>query len=244
MLGFPEDYKVDGFISYGSWSSEKEFSNFKKNIESLKIKCETKLLPGFCSDILEVKNEDKIYWFATIYGSTKLSEYLHVACLFGSNKNIHIGSCGGLNPEANSSDLIIPTWSYGDESSTRMYDRSNKDHKFYSDVHLNKLIESKISTGNKIWNGPIMTCQSMLAETLEDVQSWSKEGYYGVEMETATFFSISNHFNVPCSALIYISDNLIKGQTVGDEEHQKEKDKRGNIKDEVYKAGILSMVKI
>ncbi len=82
----------------------------------------------------------------------------------------------------------------------------------------------------------------MLGETFEDVEAWSRAGYYGVEMETATLFSVSNHFNVPSASLLYVTDNLIKGQTVGDESHNLQKEERNLRKEETFRAGILTLV--
>jgi nucleoside phosphorylase len=103
-------------------------------------------------------------------------------------------------------------------------------------------LKEKITLSNKIWEGPIITCQAMMGETWEDVQSWSKEGYHGVEMETSTVFSVSNSFKVPSASIMYISDNLIKGQTVGDDSHVAQKDIRELSKNEVYKVGILTLL--
>ena len=62
-----------------------------------------------------------------------------------------------------------------------------------------------------------MTCQAMMGESFEDIQQWTIEGFLGVEMEAATVFSVSNHFNVPSAAMIMVADNLIENETVIDE---------------------------
>jgi len=72
----------------------------------------------------------------------------------------------------------------------------------------------------------VMTCSAMLGETKEDIENWSKDGYYGVEMETSTVFAVSSHFNVPSASLIYVTDNLIKGQVVGDDSHKQQTESR------------------
>ncbi len=55
-------------------------------------------------------------------------------------------------------------------------------------------------------------------------------------------FSVSKHFNVPAAALMYVSDNLIKGQTVGDESHVKEKDRREVVKNDIYRFGLQTLI--
>jgi purine-nucleoside phosphorylase len=76
------------------------------------------------------------------------------------------------------------------------------------------------------------------------VQSWSKEGYFGIEMETATVFAVSKHFNVPSASLMHVGDNLIKGQTAGDESHNLEKNQREELKKYVHKIAIETVLNI
>lgn len=233
MLGLDDDYQIEALLSCGHYDFEKQIVRLEESLNKLGKKYTTKKLNDFLHNVVEFEVENKKYWFALVYGGVTLSEYLHLACLFGSKKNIHIGSCGGLYPEMNSMDFLIPTYSYGNESSTRLYDRQNSDNRHYSDKKLNELIKEKIGN-NKFWEGPMMTCGAMLAETKDDVEQWSKDGYYGVEMETSTVFAVSKYFNVPCSSLVYVSDNLVKGQMVGDESHNLEKEMRYKKAEKMY----------
>lgn len=225
MLSLPLDYKVDGFLSYGHWNLERKAENLKKSLSNLDGDFRVKQLSEFLGKVYEVRTSKSTYWFTVIYGGVRLCEYLHFACLFGSQRNIHIGSCGGLYPEMESLDYIIPEWSFGNESTTRFYDRDNQENIHYPSEGLSNKIKDRLGDQN-YWAGPIMTCEAMVAETKEDIDRWTQEGYYGVEMETSTVFAISNHFKVPSSALLYVSDNLVKGQLVGDEEHRKQKEDR------------------
>ncbi len=238
----PEDYNISGLLSYGAWDEQKHFNKIHKILDELNIKYSSKQLTGFLSHIYEIEIQGKLYWFTLLYGGAMLSEYTHLACLFGSNKNIHIGSCGGLYPQMNSLDFLIPKWSFGNDSITRVYNRNSTDFKHYSNEKLSKSLKEKITLSNKIWDGPIVTCQGMMGETFEDVQNWSKDGFYGVEMETSTVFSVSNFHKIPCASLVYVSDNMIKGQTIGDESHIAEKELREKSKDEVYKAGLKVLI--
>jgi purine-nucleoside phosphorylase len=241
----PLDYEISGFISYGAWDDEKHIRELEKALNTLGIKYKINTLEyKFLQHIREIEIKGKKYWFTIEYGGATLSEYLHLACLFGSKKNIHIGSCGGLNPNLNSLDLIVPEYTHGNESTTRIYAREVKDNKHYSIESISQELIRNTPKNLKIDTGPIIGCQAMMGETLEDVKSWSKEGYSGVEMETAVFFAVSNHFKVPCAALVYISDNLIKGQTVKDESHKIQKAQREEVKAEVYKVAIKTILNI
>jgi len=244
-FNLPPDYKVKAYISYGAWDDEKHINNLKNALLELGIKFTSQKMSvydGFLSHILEIKIENDIYWFSVNYGSAMLSEYLHLACLFGSEKNIHIGSFGGLYPKMDSMELLLPTWSFSQETSALAYDKDTKDFKHYPDKNLIDLIKSKIPEKYKVWEGPIISNQAMMGETFDDVKSWSKEGYYGVEMETATVFAVSKHFSVPSGSVLYNTDNLINGQTVGDDSHRLQKTQREEVKKDVYKIAIKTII--
>lgn len=156
----------------------------------------------------------KRYWFDASYGGVLLSEYLHLASLFGSRKNILLGSCGGLSEQVNACDVIVPTASYGDESTTRMYQPHKKDNLHEPNRELSHKLAVKMERSHKVWLGATVTNQAMMAETNEHVELWSKQGYLGVEMEAATVFAVSNHFTVPSAAVLLVGDNLVKGESV------------------------------
>lgn len=226
----PDDYTVHGFIIFGTFHPG-PYTQLKEELTKLNIQVDySRVLDGpYFEPILEFTVNNKRYWFAVAYGGTMLSEWTHLACLFGSRVNVVIGSCGGLLPDAESLDIVVPTYAYADESATRMYEpEANHQHK--ADVNLNKHLISKLGQNHKVWHGPTITCQAMMAETWEDIQGWSNEGYYAVEMEAATVLAVSNHFRVPSTALLVISDNAILEKTVLDENYEAGGDTRQDVR--------------
>lgn len=242
FLDLPSEYRVDGMLCYGTWARAKQVEVFKNTLEKLDKKYEYGSLKGFLEQIVEFNVEGKKYWFDVSYGGTLLSEYLHLACLFGSKKNILLGTCGGLSPEVPGSSIILPTFSFGNESATRMYDPVAIDHKHYSDTTLTSNLKKRLDARYKYWEGGTITCQAMMAETSEDVQTWSAEGYLAVEMEAATVFSVSRHFQVPAAAILFVADNLIKGETVADKDFQKNKLVRAEMREEQYRVALEELL--
>lgn len=241
-FNLPIDYCVDGLISYGGWMEEKQRGEIEVILKESHISYSLRTLDGFLTHVLEIKISGKNYWFVVMYGGAMLSEYVHLACLFGSKKNIHMGSCGGLGKDIDSLDLIIPTYSYGNESITRIYDKDAKDFKHFADENLSNLLQKNLGQNFIIKRGPIITNQAMMGESMEDIISWSNDGYYGVEMEISTVFAVSKSFNIPSTSIVYVSDNLIKGQTVGDESHTNEKEKREELRKNILKAGLVTIL--
>lgn len=235
LLKFPEDKKVDAIIVSGVAlaNRDREIGFLEQALSNYKdVKKVEYIQDNFFSSIYEFEIGDKLIWFDVVYGGAYLSELLHVGCLFGSKKNFLVGTCGGLQKNLETGDLVIPTYTYGNESTTRIYQPDIKDHKHYADKELREEFVKSISD-YKIHSGPIITCQGMLGETPEDIKKWSEEGYLGVEMESSTFFAVSNSFNVPSVAVMHISDNLVKNILYGDEEMEKNREFRNKIR--VYK---------
>jgi purine-nucleoside phosphorylase len=237
-LQLSDSYKVDGVLCYGTLYEERTISVLETCLAEMGVKPEIKSLSHpFLRFARELQINDKKFWFMIGYGGAWLSEYLHWACLFGSKKNILVGSCGGLKTGMKPGDFIIPSSSYGQESSARMYNRD--DPVQYADKDLSAALEAKIKDEHtKTWRGPTITCQAMIGETLEDVQKWSREGYYGVEMEASTVIAVSNHFGVPSAVSLYVGDNLIEQHSNMSEEYTNEADLREQNQRKQIKAAL------
>ena len=243
-LNLSDNYKVDGFIIFGTFRST-PYKQLKEAIDELGLNAEYKsVLPKtssyyeFLKPITEFIVDGKTYWFVVAYGGTMLSEWLHLACLFGSQKNIVIGSCGGLLKEADTPDIIVPTLAYANESTTRMYEPTAH-CKHTANKALSERLIRRLQAEHKVWHGPTVTCQAMMAETWDDVLGWSDEGYYGVEMEAATVFAISNHFKRQSAALLVIGDNLVAEKTVLDVNYEEGGRRREQARGDMLKAALI-----
>ncbi len=238
------NYIVDGVLVFGSYNCAKQQAEFKKQLRKIYPKIKIRKLEYFLGNILEAKLDKKTIWFFVAYGGCMLSEYLHLACLFGSKHNILLGSCGVLQSGIGDNDMIMPKSAFGDESSTRMYDRRNTSKIHFSDRNLRQQLFDELAKNNifgKIHTGQVITCQAMLAETSDDIRRWSKEGYIGVEMETSTFFAVSKHFHVPAVSFLHVCDNLINGEKVGDDSHQKKKNLRKELRAKLYQLALKKL---
>jgi len=240
----PSDYEVHGFIIFGTFHPG-PYAQLRAEIEKLGVQVEHKktLESPYFDPILEFTVNGKNYWFTIAYGGTMLSEWTHLACLFGSEANIVIGSCGGLFAEADSPEIIVPTFAYADESATRMYEPSADNHHNSTET-LNKQLIKELEGKHKVWHGPTITCQAMMAETWEDIQKWSNEGYYGVEMEAATVFAVSNHFNRKSAALLVIGDNLVREKTVLDVNYESGATTRQKVRGDMLNAALREILSV
>ncbi len=241
-LGFPDSYTIDAMLCYGTLYEERVLAQLVEVLGTLNIEADLKDLPHpFLRFGKELNIGSRRIWFAIGYGGAWLSEYLHWACLFGSKKNILLGSCGGLKPGMKQGEFVVPESSYGEESSAKMYNRESNIQ--YPDKGLSERLASTLGEdGTKVWRGPMITCQAMIGETLDDVKNWSSEGYFGVEMEASTVFAVSNHFNVPCAASLYIGDNLIEEHNNMSQEYAAEADVRNQNQLKQIKMALSELI--
>ena len=239
LLKVSDDYKIGGLLVCGTNPKAKEYIHLFEALKKLGVAYrEENFESGFFSDVKVLIIDEKRIWFDVVYGTAYLSELVHFASILGSKANILLGSCGALLDSLNNGDTIIPRASYGDESSTRMYQRENKQHLYESDPHLSSLLEKHLSHRSAINKGTLFTVQAMMAETAEDVNEWAKMGYAGVDMESATVFAVSNHFGVPSAALLRVADNLIKHELVTDSSYESLRAQRMVVHEENYEVAL------
>jgi purine-nucleoside phosphorylase len=214
-LSLPEDYVVDGFIVYGTYKTH-PFEQFEDSLRRAGLAyTKTELDHEFFSSLRAFVVEGQTYWVAIAYGGALLSEYLHLACLLGSKRNILIGSCGGLKQGAQSMQFVIPDRSIATESSASAY-QPDANGSYEAHSGQSNQLAALLSEKHIVHRGTTVTFQAMMAETWDDVQRWAAQGFVGVEMEASTMFAVSRHFDVPAAAMLMIVDNLIEEQTVLD----------------------------
>ena len=90
----------------------------------------------------------------------------------------------------------------------------------------------------------MVTVQAALAETKEDIERWHKQGYLGVDMESATMFAVSNSFNIPSAALLYVADNLVRNELVTDDGYELLKTQRTAIRKENYEVVVKTLLNL
>ncbi len=243
-LGLASDYKVDGLLACGVWdlfAEGKHVPYLEKALETLGVNATVTRIDGeelghaFSFDV-----DDKHYWFVPVMGTAYMSQYAHLACLLGSKKNILIGVVGGLMKGIKPADFIIPTASKGNQNAF-MYDRTARDMLFYPDKELSTKLKHRLGDV-PIYEGTTVTCEVMFAETIEDVQEWSEQGYLGVEMEAAMFFALSKHFSVPAAGILTVADNLIEEITFFDEAHQDSQEAREAARKLRYEASVAELL--
>lgn len=219
-MGVSSDYVVDGLVCYGTMPNRRQCAYTEAAITGLGLQYRLVVESGWLESVYDIDVHGRRVWLVITLGGAYLSSVTQLACMFGSRANIVVGTCGGLQPGRRMGDMILAESSYGDESTTRIYQRDNPSCLYQSDAALTTRLENRLLPKYVVRRGKLTTCQAMHGETWEDVVGWSAAGFDGVEMESSTLFAVSNHYNVPCAAAVSISDNLIEQESLMDDHVQ------------------------
>lgn len=222
-FGFSDEYRVDAVLASGTWDLLAETHHVPHLVAAL-----TDLglgdiaagrgpgglrrieIPQF-GHAREFTVDGRRFWFVPVMGTAVMAQYLHAASLMGATSIVLVGTVGGLSPRLCAADFIVPTVARGTHSAWMFHRVDPPD--FPADPTLSASLLRRLRAadlgGSLIAEGPTTTCESISAETWEDVQEWSRQGYLGVEMEAALTFAVGAHFATSAAAVLYVADNLI-----------------------------------
>ena len=244
-VDLPKDYMVEGLLMSGTWdlhAQDKHLPCLKNSLDKLNVKYEIRKFEGVnAGHAHEITINDKHYWFVPVMGTAVMSVYAHMASVLGSKKNILIGVVGGLAKGIKPGDFILPQQILGNDNALK-YQPENTDKYFYPNKDLFNNLKDRFSNNIKLWEGKTVTCEVMLAETIEDVTSWSKSGFLGVEMEGAMVFALSKHFDIPSAAIFSVSDNLIENETMLHESYELSKKQRDEAMSIQYNIAVQELL--
>ena len=135
---------------------------------------------------------------------------------------LFLGKCGGIKKINKVGDLILPIAAIRGEGTSNDY--------FPPEVpalpafSLEKAISTTIRDyGRDYWTGTVYTTNRRVWEHDEEFKDYLRKiRCMGVDMETATIFSVGFHNEIPTGALLLVSDNPMVPEGVKTEESDKQ----------------------
>ena len=143
--------------------------------------------------------------YASVYGAPMASEAVHIFGVLGTRLVIQTGCCGALADEIVTGDLFIPTEAYCGEGASQYYEPDRKMAAASFDPR--EWSASEASTNTKFHTGRIYTTSALLAEGMNEVESWFQTGFSAVDMETATTFTVAKYFGMERASILFAFDN-------------------------------------
>lgn len=136
------------------------------------------------------------------------------ACLF-------LGKCGGLKKKNELGDLILPIAAIRGEGTSNDY--MPKDVPALPAFSLQKAVSTTIRENNcDYWTGTVYTTNRRVWEHDEEFKDYlRKTRCMGIDMETATIFTVGFANEIPTGALLLVSDQPMIPDGVKTEESDK-----------------------
>ena len=142
--------------------------------------------------------------YCPAYGAPRAVEPVHVLGVCGTPVAVQIGSCGGLQAEVRTGDLVVSDRATIGEGASRYYgggDVSRPDPGL-----LERAVE--LLADEPVHVGPTITTSALLAQPPELLATWSAAGHLGVDMETSAVFSAATAHGVRAVSLLFAWDEL------------------------------------
>jgi len=136
--------------------------------------------------------------FCCAYGAPRAVEPVHIFGVLGSKKVIQIGSCGGLQKNIKTGDVVIPTSSFIGEGASQYYGQSTKS------TPTQSLVDSAQAA---------LSSSALLQQPADQIKKWEERGLFGVDMETSAVFSAAEYFDLQRVSMLFVWDELLEGRT-------------------------------
>lgn len=153
--------------------------------------------------------------YTCVYGAPQAIE---VAWLFGragTKTLIVTGYCGGLQPNLSVGDFVLPTRVRSAEG-TASYLLHGEEYVEPTPKLMDALITILTAQKYTVHRSPLLTWLDIILESGNDIQTWHKAGYMGVDMETGSVFAVAEHLQLNRAAMLIMVDNLPRGRRITD----------------------------
>lgn len=142
--------------------------------------------------------------YCPAYGAARAVEPVHVLGLCGTPVAVQIGSCGGLQPQVRTGDIVVSDRATIGEGASQYYGGRGDSRPDPDLLHraADRFGELTVHVG------PTVTTSALLAQPPDLVAAWAAAGHLGVDMETSAVFSAATAHGVAAVSLLYAWDEL------------------------------------
>lgn len=191
------------------WWSHSIFESFSDRIEKVGEKVYNIFGKNFQFSYIEIKN----------IGAPVMIDTVLPLALTPCKRIIFIGSVGALNKNIQIGDLIIPQYSYNGVGACRFLSEDLKDDfetKAYGDLELNEKILAVIRSNfpqNAVHQTINYSIDTIFTQFYH-IEHIKNLGCESIEMETSSLFKCGELANIRTSALLCVSDNIVKNKSL------------------------------
>ncbi|MBO4696007.1 MAG: hypothetical protein J5643_01855 [Lachnospiraceae bacterium] len=202
-------------IAYDALVIAPSFTPYKLGMDGY-CKVTTLREGSYIGGYLVEKDGKKIAWIKIASSAGNLIDHMAICAELNFRTAIFIGAVGALKADYRLGDICIPSYSvsgsvadaYLTQESIRgsmLFEKVYPDEKF-----TEKVIELGRSRGHEIRRGSVFCTPSIALEYihLDEIRSFDTDL---IEMETSSFYLMTDLFEIPGVALLVVSDNSATG---------------------------------
>ena len=221
-FGLSEDIVYDALVVAPS------FTPYKLGIDA-NCKVTTLKEGAYIAGYLVEKDGLNIAWIKIGSSAGNAIDHMALCAELSIKKLIFIGAVGGLKPEFELGDVCTPSYSVsGSYADTYLMKDSIKENMLFTKVfpdmdYVDSVIDIGKDKGYEIKKGSVFCTPSIAMEYshLDEIKSFDTDL---IEMETSSFYLMTDLFEVPGVAILVVSDNSASGAAlVGRTEEQQKK---------------------
>ena len=203
LLGIREADIPDILIMEGTWWDKTAYETRLAYLEEVK---ELELPNMFLGT-----HEDRKVLFSCAYGAPRAVEPVHIFGMLGTPLVVQIGSCGSLQKQVSTGDIIVPDPAKIGEGASQYYETF--DTSYPSDVFAAKAVRMLQQENLRTHQGLHLTTSALFQQDLSTIATWNKAQFLSVDMETSAVFSAARYFNMHAVSLLFVWDELLNDRT-------------------------------
>ena len=215
--GVTEENKPDVAIVWGIFSSimEEKFHLVPKFLKSHFEHYLTNIRPlNLPHTFIGERNGTKVA-FTHVYGGAYCLDQVLKLVKFGAKLLILIGHFGGLK-DLRIGQIFIPSSAFRSDGAT-FHLLGDNDRFVYPTIEIESWLHQYL-TNQKIpfEHGTIKTVSTMTSQSEEMINEWRRQGFVGLDLETAVVFSVGKIHNTKCISILHHSDHVGGGRLIFD----------------------------
>lgn len=150
-------------------------------------------------------------FYACPYGAPRTAEIVQMASLVGARLAVQIGSCGIVGAAIRPGDVIVADRALGLDGVSGHY----ADDPFVTATAAWAERASDGLRGHSITShrGSTVTWPTLFNQPLDVVRQWQRDGYLGVDMETATTLAVAARFGADGVSMLVAWDEVLSGRS-------------------------------
>lgn len=165
--------------------------------------------------------KNKKIGFVNVCWAPMAALIVHKFAVMGTKRFIQIGYCGGLSEKLKYGEILVVQSAKAEDGVSNQYFPEQSIFKS-SDVLVERAQQILASELFPFQTGNIVTTSAMFLETQKMIYHWNKEGFIGVDGETAATLSVAQKFDAETISLLTCSDNLALGDNFYESDDERE----------------------